>query len=131
MKRLFLLLVISMSFASVKAQYGYYQPTDAFMQYEDLGPYGYQNLISRIQRYGRRIDQSTTSIYENRIMNLAGYRLNVTQAGNLRYVYGGTIMWYDYYVNGFWIGRAQIVGRSVEATFYRSRIHIAVNSRIY
>lgn len=129
MKRLFLFLVILISFISVKAQYGYYQPADAFIQYEDLGPYGYQNLINRIQRYGRRIDQFTTSIYENRIMNLLGYRLNVTQAGNLRYTYGGTIMWYEYYVNGFWIGRANIIGRSVEATFYRSRIYNALNRR--
>jgi len=140
MKKNLLFFAILMSSLAVKAQYPSpyrynYSYTEIITQYEDLGPYGYQNLIIHIQRYGYISSPYSTSISENKFMDLPGYNGYVNVVGTLRkYPYAGTTLTYNYYINGIWIGSASVVGRRVTRSLYRSKIYQArsiINLRRY
>lgn len=131
MKRLFLFLVILISFISVKAQpplpYPYNQTREVPMiRTQDLGPYGYQQLINQTKSYGERISPNTWRVITVENMLLFNMNIRVTLYGYLQQTNYGTICWSEIYSNGFWIGRMYVRGRFVESHTYRSAINVAL-----
>lgn len=130
---MFFLIVISIFSFDGKAQYYYPGPyqQNIIIQRQDLGIYGYGYLQQEIMLYGIRL---RPGLYQQRLrspMNLLGRQMLVDKVRTLQLSPRGSYISTDLYLNGFSVGRTEVIGRIATTTLYRQNIERAMYQRRY